>query len=91
MYFCVYLNAAGTLENDLLLSTFAHKYLSSMTEEQLHEYDFLINTLSNEWNLYYWATGAKEIPKQFHNSVMMMFSEHVRNQEREQRFKQPPL
>lgn len=45
------------LENGLLLSTFAHRYLQTMNEEQLSMYDRLINLPSNDWEIYYWATG----------------------------------
>ncbi|OTF75718.1 delta(3,5)-Delta(2,4)-dienoyl-CoA isomerase, mitochondrial-like, partial [Euroglyphus maynei] len=69
----------GMLENDLLLSTFAKKYLDSMSQEELDLYDRLINTVSNDWDLYYWAVGSKEIPEEFRNSIMDKFSEHVRN------------
>ena len=44
----------GTLESDLLLSTFASKYLQSMTEAQLTQYDLFLD--ENDWDIYYWAT-----------------------------------
>ncbi|UNI20715.1 Succinate dehydrogenase assembly factor 2 mitochondrial [Purpureocillium takamizusanense] len=44
----------GTLESDLLLSTFAAKHLPSMTPEQLTQYDLLLD--ENDWDIYYWAT-----------------------------------
>lgn len=44
----------GTLESDLLLSTFASKYLQTMTEEQLTQYDRFLD--ENDWDIYYWAT-----------------------------------
>ncbi|KAI0012596.1 DUF339-domain-containing protein [Xylariaceae sp. FL0662B] len=44
----------GILESDLLLSTFADKYLSSMTREQMAEYDQFLD--ENDWDIYYWAT-----------------------------------
>ncbi|XP_046911026.1 delta(3,5)-Delta(2,4)-dienoyl-CoA isomerase, mitochondrial isoform X1 [Dermatophagoides farinae] len=69
----------GMLENDLLLSTFAKKYLDSMSHEELELYDCLINTVSNDWDLYYWAIGSKEIPEEYRNPIMEKFSEHVRN------------
>ncbi|CAG0925693.1 unnamed protein product, partial [Notodromas monacha] len=47
----------GMLENGLLLSTFADKYLGNMTETQLKDYDRLINLPSNDWDIYYWAVG----------------------------------
>ncbi|KAK4089724.1 hypothetical protein Purlil1_5827 [Purpureocillium lilacinum] len=44
----------GTLESDLLLSTFAAKHLPSMTPAQLTQYDLLLD--ENDWDIYYWAT-----------------------------------
>jgi succinate dehydrogenase assembly factor 2 len=36
----------GILETDLLLSTFAHKHLSTMSQSEMHEYDKVLRTLS---------------------------------------------
>ena len=44
----------GTLESDLLLSTFADANLSHMTMEQLRQYDVFLD--ENDWDIYYWAT-----------------------------------
>lgn len=64
----------GTLESDLLLSTFAQEWLPKMSEEQLKEFDEvslhsyeicshlnLQNQLLDEpdWDLYYWATNRR--------------------------------
>ncbi|OAL31687.1 hypothetical protein AYO20_08080 [Fonsecaea nubica] len=46
----------GTLESDLLLSTFAAENLASMTRTQLEQYDFLLD--ENDWDIYYWATQS---------------------------------
>ncbi|CAN7998771.1 unnamed protein product [Ixodes hexagonus] len=80
----------GMLENDLVLSTFAAKYLDKFTEDQLLQYDRLINLPSNDWDIYYWATG-KETPNEFENEVMALLRKHVRNNDRETRYKQPDL
>ena len=48
------------LENGLVLSTFASRYLAGMTETQLDLYDKLINQPSNDWDIYYWATGKAQ-------------------------------
>ena len=79
------------LENDLLLSTFAAKYLNSMNETELKEYDHLINCPSNDWDIYYWATGVKPLPLEFNTPVMQKFIEHVHNKNREVRIRQPEL
>ncbi|KAH8811878.1 Flavinator of succinate dehydrogenase-domain-containing protein [Xylogone sp. PMI_703] len=44
----------GTLESDLLMSTFADAYLRKMTPEQLDQYDRFLD--ENDWDIYYWAT-----------------------------------
>ena len=60
----------GMLENGLLLGSFAHKFLDGFNEEQLSLYDRLINLPSNDWDIYYWATGNRETPEDFQNEVM---------------------
>ncbi|KAI9716960.1 MAG: succinate dehydrogenase assembly factor 2 [Chrysothrix sp. TS-e1954] len=44
----------GTLESDLLLSTFADAHLGRMTKSQLTQYDLFLD--ENDWDIYYWAT-----------------------------------
>ena len=44
----------GTSENGILLANFAKKYLPQMKETQLDEYDKIISSLYNEWDIYYW-------------------------------------
>ena len=44
----------GTLESDLLLSTFADDNLATMTPKQLQQYDLFLD--ENDWDIYYWAT-----------------------------------
>jgi hypothetical protein len=44
----------GTLESDLLLSTFADANLAHMTQPQLQQYDTFLD--ENDWDIYYWAT-----------------------------------
>ncbi|OAA42158.1 early meiotic induction protein 5 [Metarhizium rileyi] len=44
----------GTLESDLLLSTFAKAHLPSMSSDLLAQYDALLD--ENDWDIYYWAT-----------------------------------
>ncbi|KAK1754637.1 TPR repeat protein [Echria macrotheca] len=48
----------GTLESDLLLSTFAATHLSKMTPAQLVQYDLFLD--ENDWDIYYWATQDEE-------------------------------
>ncbi|KAL1966725.1 hypothetical protein VTN77DRAFT_3922 [Rasamsonia byssochlamydoides] len=44
----------GILETDLLLSTFADRYLADMTPQQMEQYDRFLD--ENDWDIYYWAT-----------------------------------
>ena len=46
----------GTLESDLLLSTFASTHLQTMTPSQLQQYDLFLD--ENDWDIYYWATQS---------------------------------
>jgi len=74
------------LENDLLLSTFAAKYLNGMDENNL-KYDQLINGLTNNWDIYYWATGNKPTPEEYNSSVMNMLKKNAKNNLKEQRIR----
>ncbi|KAG9236381.1 putative succinate dehydrogenase assembly factor 2, mitochondrial [Amylocarpus encephaloides] len=44
----------GTLESDLLMSTFAEAHLRDMTLAQMTQYDRFLD--ENDWDIYYWAT-----------------------------------
>jgi len=44
----------GTLESDLLLSTFADVNLGKMSTKQLQQYDIFLD--ENDWDIYYWVT-----------------------------------
>ncbi|GFR80518.1 succinate dehydrogenase assembly factor 2, mitochondrial [Elysia marginata] len=81
----------GMLENGLLLSTFAGKYLDSFTEDQLTAYDKLINQPTNDWEIYYWVTGAKETPQEFQSDVMDLLQKFSKNEEKSSRISQPDL
>lgn len=62
----------GILETDLLLSGFAAKHLRSMTNEELDEYDALLNEL--DWDIYYWVTKnykASPVPERWKNSEIL--------------------
>lgn len=81
----------GILENGLLLGSFASKYLDEMTEEEMALYDRLINLPSNDWEIYYWATGTKPTPDEFDNDIMDKLKEHAQNKNKESRIVMPPL
>ncbi|XP_014241776.1 succinate dehydrogenase assembly factor 2-A, mitochondrial-like [Cimex lectularius] len=81
----------GMLENDLILSTFADKYLQKMDGELLEQYDKLINVPLNDWDIYYWATGIRDVPPEYDNKVMALLKDHVLNTKKESRIRQPDL
>ncbi len=60
-------------------------------QEELTLYDRLINLPSNDWEIYYWATGAKPTPEEFDNAIMDKLKVHTRNEDRESRIYQPAL
>ncbi|KAL0581876.1 Succinate dehydrogenase assembly factor 2 mitochondrial [Marasmius crinis-equi] len=69
----------GTLESDLLLSTFANENLVGMTEAELKEYDKLLD--EPDWDIYYWATGKRAVPERWQNStVLAKLRVHARNE-----------
>ena len=67
------------------------RYLRTFDEEQLSLYDRLINLPSNDWDIYYWATGLKETPEEFDNIVMDLLKKHTKNEDRESRLTMPDL
>ncbi|XP_014480370.1 PREDICTED: succinate dehydrogenase assembly factor 2, mitochondrial-like [Dinoponera quadriceps] len=81
----------GMLENGLLLSTFAKKYLNTFNDTQLRLYDHLINLPSNDWDIFHWATGVKPTPPEFDNEVMDLLKKHTQNEDRQARVTQPDL
>lgn len=81
----------GMLENDLLLSTFASKYLKNMSEQHIIMYDQLINKPSNDWDIYNWAVGSKPTPAEYENEIMDLFRRHAKNELKEKRLRMPDL
>lgn len=74
----------GILETDLLLSRFSKKYLSTFTEDELNQYDTLLDEL--DWDIYYWATRNYDVtplPEKYKDSsVLMLLQEFSENKER---------
>ncbi|KJA23156.1 hypothetical protein HYPSUDRAFT_40325 [Hypholoma sublateritium FD-334 SS-4] len=69
----------GTLESDLLLSTFARDFLGKMTHEEMKEYDKLLD--EPDWDIYYWATGERTPPERWAGSPLLeQLSVHARNE-----------
>ncbi|KAG2353507.1 Flavinator of succinate dehydrogenase-domain-containing protein [Suillus spraguei] len=79
----------GTLESDLLLSTFARDHLRQMDETELKEYDKLLD--EPDWDIYYWATGSRTPPERWQkSSVLEKLTIHAKNEGKVVR-KMPPL
>ncbi|CAG8588087.1 10299_t:CDS:10 [Paraglomus brasilianum] len=69
----------GILETDLILSTFADKYLYEFSEEELAEYDQLLDV--PDWDIYYFVTNKKSVPEPLAKSgVFQKLKEHVKNE-----------
>ena len=50
----------GTREMDLILGRFADAELAALAGADLDAYESLMQ--ENDWDLYYWVTGARESP-----------------------------
>lgn len=71
----------GILETDLLLGTFIQKYVNVLSSDQLTEYDTLLD--ENDWDIYYWATGARDVPERISTKSMWnTLYEHCKNKDR---------
>ncbi|KAI5123245.1 hypothetical protein M0805_001334 [Coniferiporia weirii] len=69
----------GTLETDLLLSTFAQENLRTMQEAELREYDKLLD--EPDWDIYYWSTEKRPPPERWGNSsILEKLRQHARNE-----------
>ncbi|KAF9450312.1 DUF339-domain-containing protein [Macrolepiota fuliginosa MF-IS2] len=71
----------GTLESDLLLSTFARDQLALMNEAELKEYDKLLD--EPDWDIYYWCTGERTPPPRWADSELLeKLRVHAKNEGR---------
>ncbi|EKM58016.1 uncharacterized protein PHACADRAFT_89941 [Phanerochaete carnosa HHB-10118-sp] len=69
----------GTLESDLLLSTFAKERLPTMNEAELKEFDKLMD--EPDWDIYYWATENRTPPERWAgSSLLAKLKVHARNE-----------
>ena len=53
----------GTKEMDLILGGFADAELAGLDGATLDDYERLLE--ENDWDLYYWVTGAREGPEEY--------------------------
>ncbi|QRV76577.1 succinate dehydrogenase assembly factor 2 [Ceratobasidium sp. AG-Ba] len=69
----------GTLESDLLLSTFAKEHLASMSEAELREFDKLLD--EPDWDIYYWAINKRSPPQRWAGtSLLDKLRVHAKNE-----------
>ncbi|KAF9225968.1 DUF339-domain-containing protein [Gyrodon lividus] len=69
----------GTLESDLLLSTFARDHLPTMSEAELKAYDKLLD--EPDWDIYYWSTNNRTPPERWSNSsILEKLRVHAKNE-----------
>ena len=64
----------GTREMDLLLGSFADKYVPVFTPEQLEIYEDLLK--ENDPDLYNWYSGREAPPDRLKSSVFESFLKH---------------
>lgn len=82
----------GILETDLLLSSFAAKYLKKLNSKELDEYDQLLNEL--DWDIYYWVTKnfkITPIPERWKDSKILSLLQDFAENKDKQILKMPEL
>ena len=65
----------GTKEMDLLMGSFARKYVSEFTIEELAQYEALLQ--NNDPDLYNWITGKEEAPANIVSAVFKKLKNHT--------------
>lgn len=64
----------GTKEMDLLMGSFARKYVPEFNEEELAQFDEILQ--ENDPNLYNWITGKEEAPANVVSDVFERLKAH---------------
>lgn len=64
----------GTKETDLLLGSFADKYIADFTEEQLDQYETLM--AEPDADIYNWYAKREEMPPAKKTAVMDLLMDH---------------
>jgi succinate dehydrogenase assembly factor 2 len=71
----------GILETDLIMSTFATKYLAQLSVENCKQLDNFLDY--PDWDIYYWVTDAKEAPAEVNElEVFQLIREHAKNKDK---------
>ena len=65
--------------------------MDNLSDTLLDQYDQVINMPSNDWEIYYWMTEKKPTPKEYDNQIMDMLKKHAKNEDMEERIRQPDL
>ena len=81
----------GISENGLLLGNFAARFLKEFDDNQLEEFDNLINKPSNDWDLFYWMLEKDITPEEFDTPIMNLLKEYCKNEDMEARYLQRDL
>ncbi|WWC57609.1 uncharacterized protein I303_100141 [Kwoniella dejecticola CBS 10117] len=69
----------GTLETDLILSTFAKEFLPSMSYEEMKQFDKLLD--EPDWDIFYWAVQKREPPQKWKDtSLLQKLIQHAKNE-----------
>jgi antitoxin CptB len=63
----------GTREMDLLLGRFAEGHLAGLSEEQLGEYEALLEV--GDPDLYSWIVGGAPVPSRYDTAVLKLIKE----------------
>lgn len=65
--------------------------MDNLSDTLLDQYDQVINMPNNDWEIYYWMTEKKPTPKEYDNQIMDMLKKHAKNEDMEERIRQPDL
>ncbi|WWC90179.1 uncharacterized protein L201_005112 [Kwoniella dendrophila CBS 6074] len=69
----------GTLETDLILSTFAKEFLPTMSVEEMQQFDKLLD--EPDWDIFYWAVQKREPPPRWKDtSLLAKLIQHAKNE-----------
>eukprot|EP01098_Paradermamoeba_levis_P015917 TRINITY_DN8350_c0_g1_i1.p1 TRINITY_DN8350_c0_g1~~TRINITY_DN8350_c0_g1_i1.p1 ORF type:complete len:143 (+),score=34.85 TRINITY_DN8350_c0_g1_i1:54-431(+) len=64
----------GTKENDLIIGSFAQKYVPKFSEQQMQSFSVLLEQQDPE--LFLWITGKEEVPSELSSDVMQLLKDH---------------
>jgi antitoxin CptB len=64
----------GTKEMDLLMGSFAKKFIPSFTESELSEYEELL--MNNDPDLYNWIIGKEATPANIDSDLFQKLKKH---------------